>query len=700
MRRNTPALIVLVLGGLLFPLSGQVDRRAAATLYERGVRAEAAGQLDDALDRYSEVLNVDPRSTGALRRRGIIYFKQGKFQLAAADLALASEITSNDTEVLHFLGDARLALKQYPEAAAAYQRMLGFRPGGSAVYRSLAEAYVGIGDIPKALDAFSECIRLKLDNPEPYLERGRLYAKQAKYRDALEDYDRAIALKPDYAEAFYARGHAQGQLGYFDKAAADFTRALELHPEPGWPDRASALMFRAAARESLSRNDEALADYAASLQANPDNARALLARADLLARLGRTKEAFEDRNKAVEVDPTNGMAYIARGSSYHSMGEHQKGMADRTRAIDLDPNNSLAWFSRGSAHFLLREYRSAISDLSIAERLDPSNAEYKEVSAKAKAALEQMTAGETATEREKPPAAEASPAPAPVVRSSAPAVRDSKPGAAESPAPARAAAPSAAPKPPLVTDAEARRAASLKLLASADLLVQMGRPNEALAERTKAIEADPTNAQAYIARGASYHSMGEHQKGLADRTKAIELDPGNAESWYLRGSARFLLRDYENASLDLSNAAKLSPTNALYREAAEKAKVVLQAEKARDTGNAQQKRSAAEPARPAATGQGSVASAKPQSSGNAETHHQAGRNLLQSGKFQQAVEELTLAVQMNPRLALAWNARGYAYMRLAQWQKAVADFDQALSIDPNYANARRNRESAAAQVKK
>jgi tetratricopeptide (TPR) repeat protein len=79
---------------------------------------------------------------------------------------------------------------------------------------------------------------------------------------------------------------------------------------------------------------------------------------------------------------------------------------------------------------------------------------------------------------------------------------------------------------------------------------------------------------------------------------------------------------------------------------------------------------------------------------SAEAHHQRGRELTGAGKLPQAVAELTEAIRLKPNLALAWNARGYAYLRMRDYSHAIADFSEAIRLNPAYANAWHNRAAA------
>ena len=68
-----------------------------------------------------------------------------------------------------------------------------------------------------------------------------------------------------------------------------------------------------------------------------------------------------------------------------------------------------------------------------------------------------------------------------------------------------------------------------------------------------------------------------------------------------------------------------------------------------------------------------------------------GRKMIQDGHFQEAIGLLTEAVKLDPFFAAAYNARGYAELRLKRYTEAIADFDQAIRINPAYANAYTNR---------
>ena len=78
-------------------------------------------------------------------------------------------------------------------------------------------------------------------------------------------------------------------------------------------------------------------------------------------------------------------------------------------------------------------------------------------------------------------------------------------------------------------------------------------------DRDQAVHLRPDLAEAYLARGGSYHQLGMHAEGLKDRSEAIRLNPNLPEAWFARGSAYYLLGDYAKALSDIEQAVRLRP---------------------------------------------------------------------------------------------------------------------------------------------
>lgn len=71
----------------------------------------------------------------------------------------------------------------------------------------------------------------------------------------------------------------------------------------------------------------------------------------------------------------------------------------------------------------------------------------------------------------------------------------------------------------------------------------------------------------------------------------------------------------------------------------------------------------------------------------ARKHYNAGVELGSQGKMKEAIAEYTEAIGLDPRLAEAYNNRGSAYLNLGQHQRAIQDLNEAIRINPHLAEA-------------
>lgn len=76
----------------------------------------------------------------------------------------------------------------------------------------------------------------------------------------------------------------------------------------------------------------------------------------------------------------------------------------------------------------------------------------------------------------------------------------------------------------------------------------------------------------------------------------------------------------------------------------------------------------------------------------AEQLYQKGSDLLKLGRYPDALDSFNQAIDIDPKLAKAWNGRGAALEKLTKNQQALASYEKALLLDFSYEIARQNRE--------
>jgi len=177
-------------------------------------------------------------------------------------------------------------------------------------------------------------------------------------------------------------------------------------------------------------------------------------------------------------------------------------------------------------------------------------------------------------------------------------------------------------------------------------------------------------AEAWLARGSAYYLTGNLEKALADLDQARRLDPGDAETLGVIAAAR--------QKVEAQKAAAAKPVV----EAPKPVEPVVVA-------------AAVEPSKPApAVAAAKAPVAEQPKPVTAKGLEREGRDLLAQSDFDGAVAAFSAAIAKDPKLASAWNGRGYAKMRKADYKGAIEDYTAAIQRNVNYANAYKNRAAA------
>ena len=75
----------------------------------------------------------------------------------------------------------------------------------------------------------------------------------------------------------------------------------------------------------------------------------------------------------------------------------------------------------------------------------------------------------------------------------------------------------------------------------------------------------------------------------------------------------------------------------------------------------------------------------------AEKHYNAGLQLQEEGREEEAIAEYDEVIRLDSQAAAAYHNRGLAYGRLDQYQRAIQDFSEAILINPQLQESYNNR---------
>ena len=107
-----------------------------------------------------------------------------------------------------------------------------------------------------------------------------------------------------------------------------------------------------------------------------------------------------------------------------------------------------------------------------------------------------------------------------------------------------------------------------RLAKNAAQLAEAEKIGPAIDQLTRAIDRRRSHAPYYLARGKLYDLVGQHETALANLDRAVKLNFDNPAHWRARGLSRYLNGQYDNALDDFNNAIlrePQSPENFLLR---------------------------------------------------------------------------------------------------------------------------------------
>ena len=370
------------------------------TLYDQAEAALVNGRLDEALNTYASICQIDEADVGARMMLGAIEQQRGNLQPAAEHLQLTTRRDPAFFEAWALYGSVLGQMGRFAEAESALRSAIALKPRDGESQLNLGNALKSQGKLTEASDAYRAASELQPNLPVVWfllaaslLESGheaeaRQPAETAQRLDpgnweaqqllgrilyagddierAADCFVKATELAPDQADPWVMAGAALGQLGQFDRAEAYSRRAIELAP-----DLAGAHSNLGEALREQGKYAESIKALAKSVELQPESATALSSLATSYANLSKYRQAADCLMRAVELDPDSAVLYRFLGSIYRHGGEFVSAEAACRRAIDLAPEVSEAYVGLGETLSAQGKDKDAMQAFDRALELDP-----------------------------------------------------------------------------------------------------------------------------------------------------------------------------------------------------------------------------------------------------------------------------------------------------------------------------------------
>jgi len=352
------------------PVHEETKQRLADERKEEGNQLYKQKNYREALQKYSEAIDLCPQSASFYGNRSACYLMLGQPRQALDDSKTATSL-----DPLFVKGWSRLAKCSIMIGDAVTARQAMQRAGVEdqtdkrnleALERFKEETMNSVNskDYRRALYCLDKCLEISTHSLPLKALRAECLAFLGRYAEAQEAANGVLTLDNMNADAIYVRGLCLYYEDNVDRAFSHFQQVLRFAP-----DHTKAKEAYKKARQLKLKKEEGNNAFKA----------------------GQFDSACNLYSEALAIDPfnrtTNSKLYFNRATVQAKLGKLQQTIDDCTKAIDLDSNYIKAYLRRGKTYLDTEQYEEAVRDYEHVHKSDKSNREYRQLLQNAKLEL-------------------------------------------------------------------------------------------------------------------------------------------------------------------------------------------------------------------------------------------------------------------------------------------------------------------------
>lgn len=332
-------------------------------------------------------------------------------------------------------------------------------------------------------------------------------------------------------------------VGAWNAAVVSCTNAIDSGAYTGAP---LALLHATRADALVQQKDtsEAIDDYTKAIELNPNAAAPLFSRGGVFLRQGHSDKAAADFRAVIKLRPDSFFAYFGLGSALAQDKDWRGAVTALTDAIALRKDFGVAYRLRAEAHAALGDGKSADADRAMAKKLGV--VELKRTALPTKLD-ETQSAGQAA------PQGPRESKNAPVDQFVLEALAECAKANANKDWDQAVATCTRAIESRQLTGVRLAGAYADRAIAHDEAL----RPEQAMADYTKALSIDPGNPVFLANRAVSLAKDGKIDKAMADFNAAIAKRPNFGYAFAMRGLTFLAMKDEAKAKADMKKAYSL-----------------------------------------------------------------------------------------------------------------------------------------------
>jgi len=636
-----------------------VQSNPASTLYWSKLAECYAllGQSDKAINACNKVLSLDPKYVWAYDLRANAYMQKNNPKAALADANREVELDPKSAMALMLRATIHLNLKD-SLALADSDKAIQLSPNDAKAYWIRAQCFWNAGDDDKTLRDCNTALRL---NPKLWSAIELIvhaYSRKHQPEKALAEVQRAESYKIFEPLSFAA---LCADVGLYPEAIRQYDQTLRNRKfeELAHAGKANCCIF-------MGQFDLANREASEAIKFNPKDVSVYWFRAQSEIARGNLKSAIADLNTALIKDPKANYLFAQRGKLLEQTGQHQAAVEDFNKAIKLGFTSVENYTKRGESYFRMGNSGAALKDaehaLSINRNFVPA------IHVRVWVYLQQKKFNLARSEAQRAVQLEPKDASTWSLMAHVCKVTDDEKGRLDALKKVIECDPENAEAKIALSDAHS--ASSLNLIKGIDSKYEHFK--KGLSPLEEDVKNNPGSAAAYMARAEYYKRAFEPATAVKDYTLALKFAPNLQSAYVGRGECYMQLENWQLAQNDFAKACKISPAD-IYavRQLGRVDQVMGQDDKAiEDYSRYLSLRK------------------------NQIIFADRAMILCRHGKVKEALSDAASAIATSRGDSLGYSVRADIEMKTGDFNKAVTDYTQAISLKRDHAELLNKRAAA------
>jgi len=350
----------------------QIDPNFADAYTTLGETYLKLGNAKKAYQAYSDVAKLDPENTAAHLKLATFLVLGKKFPAAKEKLDIVLSKEPENIEALLMLASALAQEDNRSESAETFQKVIDLDPQKTSAYLGLARLQSMDGKYEEAEQLLKQAVSVNPDDIKIRLALFGFYKSRSNFQGAEAVLDSAIDANPDNSDLYLVKGNYFMGRSEPGKAEAAFLKAMAIDPKSAKPALVSARYY-----EAVGNGEKALTLYEKALALQPEDvgimttiARFHMKNKDYDTVENSLQEVFTLRPNYNPAQRLKGELMVARKQYLDAIGHFDHLLKDDPDAVDV-------YYYKAIAHLGNGETRVAKSTLLEAVELNPKHIKAK-----------------------------------------------------------------------------------------------------------------------------------------------------------------------------------------------------------------------------------------------------------------------------------------------------------------------------------